>query len=88
MEFNEKFIDENIGDLTKRMQLIYGTNVNLARISADLIDGIKPVQRRTLYCMYLKDKGKKFRKVAAITGDVLGKAHPHGNTSMMKKHMS
>ena len=82
MEFNEKFIDENIGDLTKRMQLIYGTNVNLARISADLIDGIKPVQRRTLYCMYLKDKGKKFRKVAAITGDVLGKAHPHGNTSI------
>ena len=84
MEYNEneKFIDENIGELATRMQMIFGTNINLARISSNLIDGLKPVQRRILYIMYLKDGGRKFRKVMAIVGDVLGKAHPHGDSAI------
>ena len=77
----EKFIEEPIGELAKRYMMIFGTNINLARISANLIDGLKPVQRRALYIMYLKDGGKKFRKLVSISGDVVGKAHPHGETA-------
>ena len=77
MEFNETFIEENIGELAKRYDCIHGANINLARISPEYIDGLKPVQRRALYIIYLKDSGKKFRKLASISGDVFGKAHPH-----------
>jgi len=82
MIFNEKFIDRNIAELAKSYDCIRGANVNLARITPDFIDGLKPVQRRTLYIMYLKDKGKTFRKVATIDGEVIGRVHPHGPSSV------
>jgi len=82
MQFSEKFIDKNISDLVKMYDLVHSSNVNLARTSTDLIDGLKLVQRRTLYIMYLKDQGKKFRKVETIGGDVLGRAHPHSSDSI------
>lgn len=52
-------------------------NVNLSRYILDLIDGLKPVQRRAIYIIYLTDGGRSFRKVTPIAGDVMGHAHPH-----------
>lgn len=75
--FNEKFIDRNIAELCMEYDKIKGANTNLARIAPDLIDGLKPVQRRALYIMYLKDQGKTFRKMATISGDTFGRLHPH-----------
>jgi DNA gyrase subunit A len=50
----------------------------------DVRDGLKPVQRRILYAMYEMGvrSDAKFRKSAAVTGDVLGKYHPHGDSSV------
>lgn len=80
--FEERFIERNIAELAEEYDKIHGANINLARITPELIDGLKPVQRRTLYVMSLKDKGKVYRKVAAIDGDVISKVHPHGPTSV------
>ena len=82
MEFQEKFIDRNVSELCEEYDKIHGANVNLARITPDLIDGLKPVQRRALYIMYLKDQGKSFRKLATISGDTFGRVHPHAPTSI------
>ena len=77
MKFNEKFIDRNIAELCESYDKIKGVNTNIARIAPDLIDGLKPVQRRALYIMYLKDGGKSYRKLATISGEVFGRVHPH-----------
>lgn len=82
MKFEEKFIDKNIGELCKDYDRIRGANVNLQRITCDLIDGLKPVQRRTLYIMFLKNQGKDLRKLASISGDTFGRIHPHAPTSI------
>ena len=82
MIFDEKFIDHNIAELCENYDKIRGANVNIARISPDLIDGLKPVQRRALYVMYLKDKGRTFRKLATIAGEVFGRVHPHAPTAV------
>ncbi len=82
MEFNEKFIEKNIALLCKEYDMIKGANTNLTRISGDYVDGLKLVARRLLYVMYLKDRGKNFRKVAAITGDVIARLHMHGQSSV------
>lgn len=80
--FNEKFIDRNIAELCMEYDKIHGANVNIARITPDLIDGLKPVQRRALYIMYLKDQGKTFRKLATISGETFGRVHPHTPVSI------
>ena len=77
MKFDEKFIDKMIGPLCKDYDRIHGANINVQRIAPDLIDGLKPVQRRAIYIMYLKDGGRTFRKLATISGEVFGRAHPH-----------
>lgn len=77
MNFDEKFIDKNIAELSKQYDLIFAANVNIARMIPTLIDGLNPVKRRALYIMSLKDGGKTFRKVASIAGDVFGRVHPH-----------
>ena len=79
---NEKFIDRNIAELAKSYDMLRGSNVNIARITPDFIDGLKPVQRRALYIMYLKDNGTKFRKVGTIAGDTFGRVHPHSSASI------
>lgn len=78
----EKFIDKNISELCLDYDQIHGANINLSRISPDIIDGLKPVQRRALYIMFLKDEGKKYRKLASISGDTFGRVHPHAPTSI------
>lgn len=82
MSFEENFIDRNIATLCEEYDKIKGANTNLARIAPDYIDGLKPVQRRVLYIMYLKDQGKNFRKLNSISGDVSGRVHPHSPTSI------
>lgn len=81
-EFTETFIDKDIGPLSMEYDQIHGASVNIARHIIDVIDGLKPVQRRALYTMYLKDKGTKFRKLASIGGDTLARFHPHSPGSV------
>ena len=94
MHFNEKFIEKNSAELAKIYDSIHAININIQRISSSLIDGLKPVQRRAIYCMYLKDGGKTFKKLATISGDTFGKVHPHclhGDTEFLTtdgKHYS
>ena len=68
----------------KESYLDYAMSVIVSRALPDVRDGLKPVQRRILYAMY--DMGvrsdAKFRKSAAVTGEVLGKYHPHGDASV------
>lgn len=80
--FEEKFIDKNIAELCREYDKIKGANTNLARIAPDFVDGLKPVQRRALYIMFLKDKGKSYRKLATISGDTFGRVHPHTPTAI------
>ena len=77
MDFKEKFIEKNIAELAKRYDMIAGANKNIARITPELIDGLKPVQRRAIYVMYKINGGRSFRKVTPIAGDVMSQAHPH-----------
>jgi DNA gyrase subunit A len=82
MNYSEKFIEKNIAELSREYDKICGANKNLARVVPTYIDSCKPVARRLLYIMYLKDQGKTFRKVATITGDVIGRIHHHGPSSV------
>lgn len=82
MEFEEQFLEKSISELCKNYDIIKGWNVNLCRASADFIDGLKQVARRLLYIMFLKDNGKSYRKVAAITGDTIARIHMHGPSSV------
>jgi len=78
----ETFVDINIAEINKEYSLIHGTNINLARVIPAITDGLKPVQRRLLYIMFLRDQGRSFRKVAAISGDTIARLHHHGNTAV------
>ena len=82
MEFDEKFIDKNIAELAEQYDKIFAANVNIARISLDLIDGLKVVQRRALYDMFVNKGEKQLKKVATIQGDTIGHFHPHGGVSV------
>jgi len=68
----------------QRRYLNYAVSVITSRALPDVRDGLKPVQRRILYAMYANlhlYPDAKFRKCAQIVGEVLGKFHPHGDTS-------
>ncbi len=71
-------------DLMKKSYIDYAMSVIVARALPDVRDGLKPVQRRTLYDMY--ELGirydKPYRKCARIVGDTMGKYHPHGDSSI------
>jgi DNA gyrase subunit A len=72
----------NIGDLCTEHMQIFGANTNLMRHIPSLADGLKPGERRILYAMYKDLKALPDRntiKVARITGEVIGKYHPHGD---------
>src|SRR5438552_2732438 len=76
--------DASLAIEAQRRYLNYAVSVITARALPDVRDGLKPVQRRILYAMYanlhLYPDGR-FRKSATIVGEVLGKFHPHGDTS-------
>jgi DNA gyrase subunit A len=69
----------------QRRYLSYALSVITARALPDVRDGLKPVQRRILYAMYHDQRllpDAKYRKCASVVGDVLGKYHPHGDSSV------
>jgi len=74
----------NVVDIMQSSFLEYSMDVIIARALPDLRDGLKPVHRRILYTMYEDGltPDKAFRKSATTVGDVLGKYHPHGDTSV------
>ena len=76
--------EENIADFCKNAMLIYGANVDIVRVIPDAIDGLKPVQRRSLFTMFKNNKlvvGQSV-KSADVVGTCLGKYHPHGDSSV------
>ncbi len=84
MSEGEKLIPINIEDEMKSAYIDYSMSVMVSRALPDVRDGLKPVHRRVLYGMY--DLGvfsnKAHKKSARIVGEVLGKYHPHGDTSV------
>ena len=80
----DRLKENNIVDEVKKSFLDYSMSVIVSRALPDLRDGLKPVHRRILYSMfdsgYTPDKGH--RKCARIVGDVMGKYHPHGDSSI------
>ena len=77
-------VDASLSDEAQRRYLNYAVSVITARALPDVRDGLKPVQRRILYAMHHNlhlYPDAKFRKCATIVGEVLGKFHPHGDSS-------
>ena len=79
-----QIIRTEYSDVMKKSYIDYAMSVIIARALPDVRDGLKPVQRRTLYDMY--ELGirydKPYRKCARIVGDTMGKYHPHGDSSI------
>ena len=79
-----QIIRTEYSDLMKKSYIDYSMSVIIARALPDVRDGLKPVQRRTLYDMH--ELGirydKPYRKCARIVGDTMGKYHPHGDSSI------
>ena len=80
----EQIIRTEYSDLMQKSYIDYAMSVIIARALPDVRDGLKPVQRRTLYDMY--ERGirydRPYRKCARIVGDTMGKYHPHGDSSI------
>ena len=74
----------NIVDEIEKSFLDYSMSVIVARAIPDLRDGLKPVHRRILYSMYESGytPDKQYKKCARVVGDVMGKYHPHGDSSI------
>ena len=81
---NQDIIDINIEDSVKSSYLDYSMSVIIGRALPDAKDGLKPVHRRILYAMHDLNLSAKasYKKSARIVGDVIGKYHPHGDTSV------
>mgnify|MGYP003598665207 FL=1 len=80
----ERLIPINIVDEMKTSYIDYSMSVIVSRALPDVRDGLKPVHRRVFYGMYGLGvfSNKKYLKSARIVGDVLGKYHPHGDSSV------
>ncbi len=84
MADGEKLIPINIEDEMKSAYIDYSMSVIVSRALPDVRDGLKPVHRRVLFGMHelgIKATGS-YKKSARIVGEVLGKYHPHGDTSV------
>ena len=81
---NDKIIQTEYSDVMEKSYIDYAMSVIIARALPDVRDGLKPVQRRTLYDMQQLGirYDKPFRKCARIVGDTMGKYHPHGDSSI------
>ncbi len=84
MNSDAQIIRTEYSDVMKKSYIDYAMSVIISRALPDVRDGLKPVQRRTLYDMY--ELGirfdKPYRKCARIVGDTMGKYHPHGDSSI------
>ncbi len=83
-EIHEEIIKTEYSEIMQKSYIDYAMSVIVARALPDVRDGLKPVQRRTLYDMHeLGIKyDKPYRKSARIVGDTMGKYHPHGDSSI------
>ncbi|MDY0321884.1 MAG: DNA gyrase subunit A [Arcobacteraceae bacterium] len=81
---SQDIVDVNIEDSIKTSYLDYSMSVIIGRALPDAKDGLKPVHRRILYAMHELNLTSKaaYKKSARIVGDVIGKYHPHGDTSV------
>ena len=83
-ENQDNIIRTEYSEIMQKSYIDYAMSVIIARALPDVRDGLKPVQRRTLYDMY--ELGirydRPYRKCARIVGDTMGKYHPHGDSSM------
>lgn len=81
---NDKIIKTEYSEVMQKSYIDYAMSVIVARALPDVRDGLKPVQRRTLYDMH--ELGirydRPYRKSARIVGDTMGKYHPHGDSSI------
>ena len=81
---NEQIIRTEYSEIMQKSYIDYAMSVIVSRALPDVRDGLKPVQRRTLYDMY--ELGvrydRPYRKSARIVGDTMGKYHPHGDSSI------
>lgn len=84
MSDDSRVIRTEYSEIMKKSYIDYAMSVIIARALPDVRDGLKPVQRRTLYDMH--ELGirydKPYRKCARIVGDTMGKYHPHGDSSI------
>ena len=84
MQENEQIIRTEYSEVMQKSYIDYAMSVIIARALPDVRDGLKPVQRRTLYDMH--ELGirydRPYRKCARIVGDTMGKYHPHGDSSI------
>lgn len=81
---DNRIIKTEYSEVMQKSYIDYAMSVIIARALPDVRDGLKPVQRRTLYDMHeLGIKyDKPYRKSARIVGDTMGKYHPHGDSSI------
>ncbi len=83
-DLQENIIRTEYSEIMQKSYIDYAMSVIIARALPDVRDGLKPVQRRTLYDMY--ELGirydRPYRKCARIVGDTMGKYHPHGDSSI------
>ena len=84
MESGEKIVQVNIENQMKTAYIDYSMSVIVQRALPDVRDGLKPVHRRVLFGMYELGvlSNRAYKKSARIVGEVLGKFHPHGDTSV------
>ena len=80
----DNIIRTEYSEIMQKSYIDYAMSVIVSRALPDVRDGLKPVQRRTLYDMY--ELGirydRPYRKCARIVGDTMGKYHPHGDSSI------
>ena len=83
-EVQHKIQEQQLADALSERYLAYALSTIVARSLPDVRDGLKPVHRRLLWAMrQLKlDPDKGFKKCARVVGDVIGKYHPHGDSSV------
>ncbi len=79
-----RILDVEVDDELKKSFIAYAMAVNKSRAIPDVRDGLKPVHRRILYSMHEMGlyNDKAYKKCARVVGDVLGKYHPHGDSSV------
>ncbi len=84
MDDSDRILRTEFSEVMQKSYIDYAMSVIISRAIPDVRDGLKPVQRRTLYDMH--ELGirydKPFRKSARIVGDTMGKYHPHGDSSI------
>ena len=85
MDFGQdKIVPVNLSKIMSNSYIDYAMSVIVSRALPDVRDGLKPVHRRILYAMQEAGMGstKPYKKSARIVGEVLGKYHPHGDSSV------